>query len=102
MIKINILEKKILKFLLSNSAYSDTAIMKNFGITKEELETIYNSLFNQGFLETYDNFIKNNPEFNETKNSCCNSNCDCSPYDTKNIKVLSKKALLLEDELSYL
>lgn len=100
MIKINILEKKVLKFLLSGSAYSDTAIMKNFGISREELIKIYDILYLEGFLENYDDFLKNNPEFKNCNKSCCS--CDCNSHDSQNIKVLTKKALNLEKELKHL
>jgi uncharacterized membrane protein YgcG len=47
------MERKIMKFLVDGKAYSDTAIMKNFGIDYEQLQQIYKNLETEGYLETY-------------------------------------------------
>lgn len=91
---ISNLEKKILLFLIDGQSFSDNAIMKNFGITLENLEQIYSSLIEKGFLEPYDEFLKKKPQFSE-KNSCCSGNC-CNKPEYKRILVLTEKSLNLK------
>lgn len=102
MSKINELDKKIIKFLLSGSAYSDLAIVKNLGISYDELENSYERLIENGYLESYQDFIKNNSQFGQCeKSSCqksCNKNCNscCSKNNDENyddIKVITMKAI---------
>ena len=38
---MNEIDKKVIKFLLSAAVYSDNAIMKNLGISEEELKSSY-------------------------------------------------------------
>lgn len=76
--------------------------MKNFGIDGEELEEIYTSLMEKGYIETYEQFINNNPEFNgEGCSGCGSSRCSScgnngKDIDYSKIKVLTKKTI---DEL---
>lgn len=113
---MNNIEKNVLEFLKSGMVYSDGAIMKNLGIDSNELEKIYTSLMDQGYLESYEDFLKRNPDYEkgEEEHSCnnCSSNgcssktgcssggCSsggCSSKDDKDIdyskiKVLTEKA----------
>ena len=101
---MNNIEKNVLEFLKSGMVYSDGAIMKNLGIDSIELEEIYISLTNQGYLESYDDFLKRNPDYEkgEDESSCggCSSGgCSsggCSSKDEdidySKIKVLTEKA----------
>ncbi|MGL5612187.1 hypothetical protein [Cetobacterium sp.] len=106
---MNNIEKNVLDFLKSGMVYSDGAIMKNLGISSAELEEIYISLTNQGYLENYEDFLKRNPDYEkgEEENSCggcssggCSSGgCSsggCSSKDEdidySKIKVLTEKA----------
>ncbi|MGL4863854.1 MAG: hypothetical protein ACRDCE_09305 [Cetobacterium sp.] len=106
---MNNIEKNVLDFLKSGMVYSDGAIMKNLGISSAELEEIYMSLTNQGYLENYEDFLKRNPDYEkgEEENSCggcssggCSSGgCSsggCSSKDEdidySKIKVLTEKA----------
>ena len=101
---MNNIEKNVLEFLKSGMVYSDGAIMKNLGIDSIELEEIYISLTNQGYLESYDDFLKRNPDYEkgEEENSCggCSSgggsSGGCSSKDEdidySKIKVLTEKA----------
>ncbi|WP_297432510.1 hypothetical protein [uncultured Cetobacterium sp.] len=112
---MNNIEKNVLEFLKSGMVYSDGAIMKNLGIDSIELEEIYISLTNQGYLESYDDFLKRNPDYEkgEEENSCggcssggCSSKGGCSSggcssggcsskdedIDYSKIKVLTEKA----------
>ena len=96
---MNNTEKNVLEFLKSGMVYSDGAIMKNLGIDSIELEEIFISLTNQGYLESYDDFLKRNPDYEKGKeeNSCggcssggCSSNDEDINYSK--IKVLTEKA----------
>ncbi|MDX8335439.1 MULTISPECIES: hypothetical protein [Cetobacterium] len=104
---MNYIETEVLEFLKSGMVYSDGAIMKNLGINAIKLEEIYQSLTKQGYLETYAEFLKRNPgyEEEEKKHSCgCSSNgCNgcssggcCSSkeddLDYSKVKVLTEKA----------
>lgn len=109
---MNKLERSVLDFLMSGMVYSDGAIMKNLGINEIELENIYVSLTEQGYLESYEEFLKKNPDYQkgeEESLSCssgCGSNCSscstssgcggCSSnsddIDYSKIKVLTEKA----------
>lgn len=112
---MNNIEENVLEFLKSGMVYSDGAIMKNLGIDSIELEEIYISLTNQGYLESYDDFLKRNPDYEkgEDESSCgscssggCSSKGGCSSggcssrgcsskdedIDYSKIKVLTEKA----------
>ncbi len=63
------LEIRIIKFLLSSAVYSENAIMKNLGINKDTLDKSFKILEENGYLESYENFIKRE-KLNE-ENDCC-------------------------------
>ena len=65
------LEIKILKFLLSSAVYSENAVMKNFGIDEKELKNSFRILEENGYLESYDEFMKRE-RLNE-EGDCCKS-----------------------------
>lgn len=100
---MNELEKKVLDFLTSGTVFSDGAILKNLGITQSELENIYSSLTAQGYLESYADFLKKNPE-NSSKCSsdgCSSGGCSSGGCSSKNedidyslVKVLTEKAFI--------
>ena len=111
------LEIKIIKFLLSSAVYSENAIMKNLGIDKNILDKSLKILEDNGYLESYEEFIKRE-KLNE-ESDCCKtkkgkacSNCSssscssCSPgssccdnnifsdiTDLSKIKVITMKAV---------
>ena len=111
------LEIKIIKFLLSSAVYSENAIMKNLGIDKNVLDKSLKILEDNGYLESYEEFIKRE-KLNE-ESDCCKtkkgkacSNCSssscnsCSPgssccdnnifsdiTDFSKIKVITMKAM---------
>ena len=111
------LEIKIIKFLLSSAVYSENAIMKNLGIDKSILDKSFKILEENGYLESYEEFIKRE-KLNE-ESDCCKtkkgkacSNCSssscnsCSPgssccdnnifsdiTDFSKIKVITMKAV---------
>ena len=77
------LEIKIIKFLLSSAVYSENAIMKNLGIDKNILDKSLKILEDNGYLESYEEFIKRE-KLNE-ESDCCKtkkgkacSNCSSS------------------------
>lgn len=78
------IEKAVLDFLIGGMVYSDGAIMKNLGIDLKELNEIYSSLENQGYLQSYEDFLKDNPEYSEKKSGgCCSSkSSSCSSSDS--------------------
>lgn len=102
---------KVIKFLVSGKAYSDTAIMKNTGITYDELKTSYEILTENGYLENYTDYLLRTKNSFNTKDTECSSSCgkNCSGNDEKhscsscsnnipeedykNIKVVTEKAL---------
>ena len=111
------LEIKIIKFLLSSAVYSENAIMKNLGIDKNVLDKSLKILEDNGYLESYEEFIKRE-KLNEegdcckTKkgkacSNCSSSSCNsCSPgssccdnnifsdiTDFSKIKVITMKAV---------
>ncbi len=97
------IDVKIIKFLVSGKAYSDTAIMKNTGITFDELQESYEILTKEGYLENYTDYLaRTQNSFNSREDECCSSSCgkNCSSCsssipeeDYKNIKVVTEKAL---------
>lgn len=102
---------KIIKFLVEGKAYSDTAVIKNLGITFEELQKSYEILTEKGYLENYTDYLaRTQNSFNSQETECsssCGKNCSggcggdsCSSCsnnipeeDYKNIKVVTDKAL---------
>ena len=97
---------KVIKFLVSGKAYSDTAIVKNTGISFEELQNSYKRLTEEGYLEEYTDYLartNNSFKSNETEcsggcGSCGGSSCSgCSnsipEEDYKTIKVVTEKAI---------
>ena len=75
------LEIRIIKFLLSSAVYSENAIMKNLGIDSDVLNKSFKILEENGYLESYEDFMKRE-SLNE-EGDCCktkkNNNCSsCS------------------------
>ncbi|QNE67177.1 hypothetical protein [Fusobacterium hwasookii] len=75
------LEIKIIKFLLSSAVYSENAIMKNLGIDSDVLNKSFKILEENGYLASYEDFMKRE-SLNE-EGDCCktkkNNNCSsCS------------------------
>lgn len=106
------LEINIIKFLLSASVFSENAIKKNFGINDVQLNKSFKILEENGYLESYDNFIKrealNEGDCCKTKknsscsscsslhscsSNCCSSNPFSSIQDFSKIKVITDKAV---------
>ena len=111
------LEIKIIKFLLSSAVYSENAIMKNLGIDKNVLDKSLKILEDNGYLESYEEFIKRE-KLNEESDccktkkgkacsncsssscnscssgsSCCNNNIFSDITDFSKIKVITMKAV---------
>lgn len=103
---LNVIDIKVIKFLLSAGVYSELAIVKNFGITYEELADIYNRLEQNGYLENYSDYAAREGQKScSCTNSCssCNSRCNkqcgsCGQTDYSNVKVLTWKAVQEFDE----
>lgn len=100
---MNEIDKKVIKFLLSAAVYSDNAIMKNLGISEEELKSSYIILEKEGYLESYSDY-----QARQT-NSCGSGSCEgrkcssCGSYcsndmDYSNVKVITEKAILEFDK----
>ena len=113
------LEIKIIKFLLSSAVYSENAIMKNLGIDKSILDNSFKILEENGYLESYEEFMKRESLNEEgdcckTKkdkacsscsssscsshscssgSSCCDSNIFSDMTDFSKIKVITMKAV---------
>ena len=86
------LEIKIIKFLLSSAVYSENAIMKNLGIDKNVLDKSLKILEDNGYLESYEEFIKRE-KLNEESDccktkkdkacsNCSSSSCNSCPSDS--------------------
>ena len=111
------LEIKIIKFLLSSAVYSENAIMKNLGIDKNVLDKSLKILEGNGYLESYEEFIKRE-KLNEESDccktkkgkacsncsssscnscpsgsSCCDNNIFSDITDFSKIKVITMKAV---------
>ena len=113
------LEIKIIKFLLSSAVYSENAIMKNLGIDGDTLNKSFKILEENGYLESYESFIKRE-SLNEiedccktkkdkacsscsssscsshscsSNSSCCDSNIFSDMTDFSKIKVITIKAV---------
>ena len=93
------LEIKIIKFLLSSAVYSENAIMKNLGIDKSILDKSFKILEENGYLESYEEFMKRE-SLNEEgdccktkKDSSCSSNIFSDMTDFSKIKVITMKAV---------
>ena len=111
------LEIKIIKFLLSSAVYSENAIMKNLGIDKNILDKSLKILEDNGYLESYEKFIKRE-KLNEESDccktkkgkacsncsssscnscpsgsSCCDNNIFSDITDFSKIKVITMKAV---------
>ena len=111
------LEIKIIKFLLSSAVYSENAIMKNLGIDKNVLDKSLKILEDNGYLESYEEFIKRE-KLNEESDccktkkgkacsncsssscnscpsgsSCCDNNIFSDITDFSKIKVITMKAV---------
>ena len=113
------LEIKIIKFLLSSAVYSENAIMKNLGIDSDTLNKSFKILEENGYLESYESFIKRE-SLNEIEDccktkkdnhcsscsssscgshscssgsSCCDNNIFSDMTDFSKIKVITMKAV---------
>ena len=111
------LEIKVIKFLLSSAVYSENAIMKNLGIDKNILDKSLKILEDNGYLESYEEFIKRE-KLNEESDccktkkgkacsncsssscnscpsgsSCCDNNIFSNITDFSKIKVITMKAV---------
>ena len=111
------LEVRIIKFLLSSAVYSENAIMKNLGIDKNVLDKSLKILEDNGYLESYEEFIKRE-KLNEESDccktkkdkacsncsssscnscpsgsSCCDNNIFSDITDFSKIKVITMKAV---------
>ena len=100
---MNEIDKKVIEFLLSAAVYSDNAIMKNLGISEEELKSSYITLEKEGYLESYSDYQS------RQINSCGSGSCEgrnCSScgsccsndMDYSNVKVITEKAILEFDK----
>lgn len=93
------IEIKLIKFLLTAAAYSDTAAIKNLGITEEELKAAYIYLEEKGYLESYDKYQARNSKTGCCGGCCenreCNScnKCTSGDIDYSKIKVITQKAI---------
>ena len=111
------LEVRIIKFLLSSAVYSENAIMKNLGIDKNSLDKSFKILEDNGYLESYEEYMKReglNEEGDccKTKkgkacsncsssscnscssdSSCCDNNIFSDITDFSKIKVITMKAV---------
>lgn len=93
---------KVIKFLLSSGVYSDLAIVKNLGISYEELENSYIRLLEQGYLETYEQYQKREMEECTSHDNCsscskgngsCGGCCSKKSEDFSDVKVITWKAI---------
>ena len=113
------LEIKIIKFLLSSAVYSENAIIKNLGIDSNTLNKSFKILEENGYLESYEEFMKRESLNEEgdcckTKkdracsscsssscsshscssgSNCCDSNIFSDMTDFSKIKVITMKAV---------
>ena len=111
------LEIKIIKFLLSSAVYSENAIMKNLGIDKSILDKSFKILEENGYLESYEEFMKRESLNEEgdccktkkgkacsncsssscnscsSDSSCCDNNIFSDITDLSKIKVITMKAV---------
>lgn len=94
------IDVKVIKFLLSAGVYSDRAIVKNLGLTYEELEESYARLMAEGYLESYEEYQRREQE--ECGSGCggcsksCGSGCGgCSTkeQDYSDVRVITWKAV---------
>jgi len=100
--KLNDIDIKVIKFLLSAGVYSDLAIVKNLGITYEELENSYTNLLQNGYLETYEQYQKREMEECSSHSGCggcsksngaCGSCCSSKSQNYSDVKVITWKAI---------
>lgn len=99
---LNDIDIKVIKFLLSAGVYSELAIVKNLGISYEELSQSFERLTKEGYLETYEEFQKRENEECSTSSGCggcskdkkgCGSCCSNAPKDYSDVKVITWKAI---------
>lgn len=97
---LNDIDVKIIKFLLSAGVYSDRAIVKNLGISYEELDEAYARLMAQGYLESYESYQKR--EMEECGSGCgscskscgsCGKSCSNKEQDYSDVRVITWKAV---------
>ena len=100
--KLNDIDIKVIEFLLSAGVYSDLAIVKNLGITYEELENSYTNLLQNGYLETYEQYQKREMKKCSSHSGCggcsksngaCGSCCSSKSQDYSDVKVITWKAI---------
>lgn len=93
---------KVIKFLLSAGVYSDLAIVKNLGITYEELEESYTRLLKKGYLESYEEYKKREQEDCHSGSNCgecskndgtCGACCSNNKQEYSDVKVITWKAI---------
>ena len=113
------LEIKIIRFLLSSAVYSENAIIKNLGIDKDTLNKSFKILEENGYLESYEDFMKRESLNEEgdccktkkdnncsscsssscsshpcsSASSCCDNNIFSDITDFSKIKVITMKAV---------
>ena len=111
------LEIRIIKFLLSSAVYSENAIMKNLGINKDTLDKSFKILEENGYLESYEEFMKRESLNEEgdccktkkdkacsscsssscsscfSSSNCCDNNIFSDLTDFSKIKVITMKAV---------
>lgn len=101
---MNEIDKKVIKFLLSAAVYSDNAIMKNLGISEDELKNSYITLEKEGYLESYSAYQARQTNSCgsgscESRNCASCSSCCSNDMDYSNVKVITEKAILEFDKL---
>lgn len=93
---------KVIKFLLSAGVYSDLAIVKNLGITYEELEESYTRLLKEEYLESYEEYKKREQEDCHSGSNCrecskndgtCGACCSNNKQEYSDVKVITWKAI---------
>ncbi|MGL4534819.1 MAG: hypothetical protein ACRC0V_09250 [Fusobacteriaceae bacterium] len=87
------LSEDILKFLLDGKAYSDNAIIMNFGINETKLKEIYKTLKEENFLESYSDYNNNKNSLKKESSSCGNgcSKCSCEKTQIPESSTSEKK-----------
>lgn len=99
------MDLEILKFLTDGKAYSDGAIMQNFGIDEPELKIVYENLASEGYLEKYSEYEKRTKKESSStgcgSGGCssggCGSSCSTSETDSSS----EKKGCCSSDDLDY-
>lgn len=102
---LNEIDIKVINFLLTAGVYSELAIVKNLGITYEELENSYKNLEKNGYLQSYEEYQRENGSegcncshggcggCSSATNSGCGGGCCKKNEDTSNVRVITWKAI---------